>query len=69
MAELWCILTVYRNLLGVVASNGEALVMGLAIPSFYRVLAFSGQTSRKREALAREVAVPDLSLCNAVLSS
>lgn len=47
----------YKNLLGVVASNGEALVMGLAIPSFYRVLAFSGQTRRKREAVARKVAV------------
>lgn len=46
-------LAFYANLLGVVASNGEALVMGLAIPSFYRVLAFSGQTNRKREALAR----------------
>jgi hypothetical protein len=25
-----------HNILGVVASNGEALVMGLSIPSFYR---------------------------------
>jgi hypothetical protein len=46
----------YRNLLGIVASNGEALVMGLAVPSFYRILAFSGQTSRKRDALPRKVA-------------
>jgi hypothetical protein len=27
-----------HNILGVVASNGEALVMGLSIPSFYRAV-------------------------------
>jgi hypothetical protein len=27
-----------HNILGVVASHGEALVMGLSIPSFYRAV-------------------------------
>jgi len=39
-----------KNTLGIIASNGEALVMGLALPSFYKPLAFSGVTSNKRRA-------------------
>lgn len=40
----------YRNMVGIMASNGEALVMGLALPTFYKPLAFSGVTSKKKRA-------------------
>lgn len=36
----------HKNMLGIMASNGEALIMGLALPTFYKPLAFSGVTSR-----------------------
>jgi len=42
------------NFVGIAMSNGEALVSGLCIPSFYKALTFSGETSSsKREALVR----------------
>eukprot|EP00092_Neocalanus_flemingeri_P105852 GFUD01135745.1.p1 GENE.GFUD01135745.1~~GFUD01135745.1.p1 ORF type:complete len:378 (+),score=35.60 GFUD01135745.1:179-1312(+) len=44
----------HRNLVGILASSGEALIMGLALPTFYKPLAFSGATSKnKRAALMR----------------
>lgn len=44
----------HRNMVGILASNGEALIMGLALPTFYKPLAFSGVTSKnKRAALMR----------------
>ena len=39
-----------RNMVGIMASNGEALIMGLALPTFYKPLAFSGLTSNKKRA-------------------
>jgi len=41
------------NLIGVIMSNGEALVSGLCIPSFFKALTFSGETNKKRNALYR----------------
>jgi len=41
------------NLTGILMSNGESLVSGLCIPSFYKALTFSGETNRKRDALVR----------------
>lgn len=41
------------NYVGIVMSNGEALVSGLCIPSFYKALLFSGQTNAKRAALGQ----------------
>ena len=44
----------HKNMLGIMASNGEALIMGLALPTFYKPLAFSGVTSKDpRAALMR----------------
>jgi len=44
----------HRNMIGIMASNGEALIMGLALPTFYKPLAFSGVTSgNKRAAILR----------------
>lgn len=40
----------HRNMVGILASNGEALIMGLALPTFYKPLAFSGVTSKKKRA-------------------
>ena len=39
----------HKNIVGIMASNGEALVMGLALPTFYQPLAFSGVTSGKKK--------------------
>eukprot|EP00088_Acartia_fossae_P027484 TRINITY_DN2823_c0_g1_i1.p1 TRINITY_DN2823_c0_g1~~TRINITY_DN2823_c0_g1_i1.p1 ORF type:complete len:369 (-),score=34.71 TRINITY_DN2823_c0_g1_i1:122-1228(-) len=44
---------VNKNLVGVGMSNGEALVSGLCIPSFFNALTFSGETNAKRRALYR----------------
>lgn len=43
----------HSNLTGILMSNGESLVSGLCIPSFYKALTFSGDTNRKRDALVR----------------
>merc|ERR1719244_896298 len=37
-------------MVGIMASNGEALIMGLSLPTFYKPLAFSGVTSNTRRA-------------------
>jgi len=44
---------VSANLVGVGMSNGEALVSGLCIPSFFKALTFSGETNVKKNALYR----------------
>jgi len=44
----------HDNMVGILASNGEALIMGLCIPSFYKALAFTGVTTQNRcQALRR----------------
>ena len=43
-----------ENMVGILASNREALIMGLCIPSFYKALAFTGVTTQNRcQALRR----------------
>jgi len=44
---------VSTNLVGVGMSNGEALVSGLCIPSFFKALTFSGETNSRRNAIYR----------------
>ena len=44
---------VNTNLVGVGMSNGEALVSGLCIPSFFKALTFSGETNSRRNAICK----------------